>query len=75
MRYEFCAEKLLLLIFPLKPQEIEYIREAIIQEIAATTAWSSRGITRERAVKRKIKGWNIKQEFSSKTAPHECFID
>ena len=58
----------------LKPQEIENIHEAIIQEIAATTECSFRGITRERAVKRKIKTWNIKQDFSSKTAPHDCLI-
>ena len=74
MRYEFCAEKSLLLISPLKPRKIEQIREAIIQEIAATTECASRGITRERAVKRKIKPWNIKQDFSSKTAPHDYFI-
>ena len=58
----------------LNPQEIENIHEAIIQEIAATTECSFREITRERAVKRKIKTWNIKQDFSSKTAPHDCLI-
>lgn len=30
--------------------------------------------SREWAVKRKIKAWNIKQDFSSKTAPHYCLI-
>ena len=39
----------------LKPQGIEQIREAIIQEIAATAECSSRGITRERVVKCKSK--------------------
>ncbi len=62
-------------IFLLKSQEMEHIREAIIQEIAAATARSSRGTTREeRAVKRKIEGWNIKQDFLSNTVPHECCI-
>ena len=74
MRFGSSAEKSLRRIFPLCRRELDAIHQEIIQEIATGMAESCRGITRERAVKRKIKGWNIKQDFSSKAALYEYII-
>jgi hypothetical protein len=54
--------------------EIKKIRREIIDEIAQRKVVSSRGLSRERAVKRKMKSWHIKKDFSTRQAPTKPVI-
>jgi len=46
----------------------------MIDEIAQEKAVSSRGLSRQRAVKRKMKSWHIKKDFSTRQAPNKPVI-
>lgn len=59
------AEKSLQRIFPLGPFEVQRLRQEMINEIAQLKSVSSRGKSRQRAVKRKLKKWKIKKDFST----------
>jgi hypothetical protein len=54
--------------------EIKKLHREIIDEIASRKAVSSRGLSRERAVKRKMKNWHIKKDFSPHQAPWKPLI-
>lgn len=73
MRYEFCVEKSLLLIFPSSHRSWAYSRSNHSGDCGNNCLFFSRD-WRERVVKRKITGWNVKQDFSSQTAPYEYLI-
>jgi hypothetical protein len=49
--------------------EIKKLRREIIDEIAQRKAVSCRGLSRERAGKRKMKNWHIKKDFSTRQSP------
>jgi hypothetical protein len=49
--------------------EMKKLRREIIDEIAQRKVVSSRGLSRQRAVKRKMKSWHIKKDFSTHRAP------
>jgi hypothetical protein len=54
--------------------EIKKLRREIIDEIAQRKVVSSRGLSRERAVKRKMKSWRIKKDFSTRQTQNKPVI-
>jgi len=54
--------------------EIRKLRQEIIDEIAKRKTVSSRGLARQRGVKRKMKNWNIKKDFSTRQASKKPVI-
>lgn len=57
--------KIIAMRFPLREQEMKQLRGQIIDEIAQEHVVSSRGQRRQRALKRKIMSWPIKNEAST----------
>jgi len=54
--------------------EIKKLRRTIVDEIARRNIISRRGRSRQRAVNRKMKNWNIKKDFSMRQAPTKPVI-